>query len=292
MNERVKTKVSVLIPIFNKRGRLPFLLSSLVAQKDKDFILIMSDNWSNDGSFEYMSECLCKITCSQKILYQPPSPSGASENFLGLLDKVETPFFLFLDAEDELSDNYIAEINDALVTGDQYDLAVPSFFEYSASKNLRRLTAFDSWKGLPVKLRLPALAVQSNNMGVGYLIYGIYRTAFASSIFRAVLATGSTGIEDMAIAYAVAHKSGSILYIDNIALLHYSRADFGPSRKIMNSRAVSDFLFPCSKKELALLHSILEKSLLFSPSCLAALREIWKVTNLQVELAHSFKTIA
>lgn len=115
-------KITIGMPVFNDVNFIEASIKSLLNQTFQDFILIISDDGSTDGSGE-----ICKRYASQdnRITYiRQPNNLGISRNMEFLLAKAETPYFMWA-ADDDLWDNDFIKILISLL--EQNPMAVSAF---------------------------------------------------------------------------------------------------------------------------------------------------------------------
>jgi len=95
--------ISLVIPNRNNVKYLEACLHSVARQTDKDFVFIVSDNHSTDGSIEIISSYKEHI---DKII-SPPSPVGYKEHLMWILGQVQTKYVIFLAGDDIAHDELI-----------------------------------------------------------------------------------------------------------------------------------------------------------------------------------------
>lgn len=108
MMEEKKAKVSVLITFYNQEKYVDDAIKSVMDQKtDFPFLIIAGDDGSSDGTVSKIKEWEGKYPDIISHIVMPRDPgkkyisaSRASKNRLALLEKVETPYFIYLDGDD------------------------------------------------------------------------------------------------------------------------------------------------------------------------------------------------
>lgn len=101
--------VTIGIPLYNEGRYIKETVLSAVTQCET---LLISDNASTDNSRE-ICESLA-IEYPHIKFYIQPSNIGSVENFEFVLDKAETPYFMWLGGHDLLPENYVSTLKDAL----------------------------------------------------------------------------------------------------------------------------------------------------------------------------------
>lgn len=99
----VRNNISLVIPNRNNVKYLDACLSSVIRQTDKDFVSIVSDNHSTDGSIEIINSYKERL---DKII-SPPSPVGYKEHLMWILEQVQTEYVIFLAGDDIAHDELI-----------------------------------------------------------------------------------------------------------------------------------------------------------------------------------------
>lgn len=119
------SEISVIIPIYNASCYLPRCLDSILAQTFTDWQLLLVDDGSTDASLQVMQEYQAKdrrIKCFHK------QNEGVSLTRQYGLDRVETPYFIYCDADDYVESDYLELLYQAIKENDA-DLAVCDYRE-------------------------------------------------------------------------------------------------------------------------------------------------------------------
>lgn len=98
-------KVSVLMATYNGEAYLCEQIDSLLRQSYADFDLYISDDGSQDKTLPLLEEYRAKYP--EKIHLSQRKTGSAKENFLRLLETVESDLYLFCDQDDVWTDNHI-----------------------------------------------------------------------------------------------------------------------------------------------------------------------------------------
>ena len=141
MNE----KIDVLIPVYNGAKYISACINSIINQTYKDLNIIVLDDGSKDESLDIIKKLALK---DERIkVYSKPNEKKVSiaRNFL--LDKIESKYFIFVDADDIVSKYYIENLMNAIIkTGAQMACCEYTLFKclLSKSKKLKGLKTYNS----------------------------------------------------------------------------------------------------------------------------------------------------
>src|SRR6266542_706109 len=93
------------MPVYNGERFIARALETLLSQSYRDWILLISDNDSQDNT-----ALICKSYCEKdsRINYFKQSKNiGAINNFRYLLNKADTQYFMWAAADDEWNEKFI-----------------------------------------------------------------------------------------------------------------------------------------------------------------------------------------
>ena len=102
---------SVIIPVYNKIRHLSRSIESVLNQSFTDFELILVDDASTDGSFEFISQLEDKRISVYRR--SSPGPGGYAARNLGI-EKANSSWVCFLDADDEWELDYLKSMRDII----------------------------------------------------------------------------------------------------------------------------------------------------------------------------------
>lgn len=219
--------------------RLKSCLQSLAVQSSRDFRLLISDNSSTDQSLEIIRDVSSLIQHVE--IHQQTRNLGATSNFLFLLERCDSDFFMFLDAEDELSPNfvefaYVAGLNSSTESA----MFIPRFFELGRNLQARELPVYSRLRTFGGRNAFLS-ALNSNSFeGIGHLFYSLFRTSKAKSTVLKVLNSEPLGSLDISAAWYYLFKFGSVNFFDG-DLYHYSKSyEVGPARQQFNNPFIAE----------------------------------------------------
>ncbi len=174
------TKITIGMPVYNGGELFHRSVDCLLRQTERDFLVLIFDNCSDDGTGEYADEIALKD--ARFMVHHQPENVGAKENFKMALAAAETEYFLWRAADDTSSDNYLELLLGALESNPEMGLAVPTMvtIEPDGERVFRpypRLAGKTGWA------RRKAMVWRSPSSW----FYGMYRTNEVKVAYHAVL---------------------------------------------------------------------------------------------------------
>lgn len=106
------TQVTIGVPVYNGERTLSRAVESAVQQTHKDCVILISDNGSTDRT-ERIGKGLAATYTNVKYFRQPRN-LGRVDNFRYLLNKANSPYFMWLAADDYLKSAYVARAAEEL----------------------------------------------------------------------------------------------------------------------------------------------------------------------------------
>jgi glycosyltransferase involved in cell wall biosynthesis len=94
------TKIQVYIPVYNDISFLPDAVASVLAQRDVDVDVIVSDNASTDGTSEWLEQA--SLHEPRLIVHRNPENLGMLANINRFRDLVTADFYVLLCSDDRL----------------------------------------------------------------------------------------------------------------------------------------------------------------------------------------------
>jgi glycosyltransferase involved in cell wall biosynthesis len=110
---------TVIISSFNRAGLLPKAVNSVLAQTEKNFEILISDDGSQDNTREVGGK-FAKEHKNIKYFYHQHMGTGASKNFV--LPLAKGKYITFLDDDDEYTPDHLALRKDFLELNPQTQL--------------------------------------------------------------------------------------------------------------------------------------------------------------------------
>jgi glycosyltransferase involved in cell wall biosynthesis len=94
------TKIQVYIPVYNDISFLPDAVASVLAQRDVDVEVIVSDNASTDGTSEWLDQAASRD--HRLVVHRNPENLGMVANINRFRDLVTAEFYVLLCSDDRL----------------------------------------------------------------------------------------------------------------------------------------------------------------------------------------------
>ena len=91
-------QITVGMPVYNEAKYISETLDSVLSQTYRNFEVIISDNNSKDGTYEILQEYLKKDR--RLKVFRQPKNIGSLKNFKFVLDKAQSPYFIWLSGHD------------------------------------------------------------------------------------------------------------------------------------------------------------------------------------------------
>lgn len=110
----MKPRLSIVIPVYNRRNVVGRTLSSIKSQKLFPLELVIVDNNSTDGTYEYL-DCIRKEASTDRLLIKllrETKPGAAAARNRGL-EEVTTPWVMFFDSDDVMTPDHCSRALEA-----------------------------------------------------------------------------------------------------------------------------------------------------------------------------------
>ena len=101
-------KVFIGLPVYNSVGTIEGSVRSILRQTHENWVLVIRDNQSNDGTFELCLEIAKED--SRILVHRNEVNIGAWPNFIRLIQQSDAPYFKWHAADDEISEDFL-EVN-------------------------------------------------------------------------------------------------------------------------------------------------------------------------------------
>ncbi len=101
-------QLTIGMPVYNDVAFIEQSINSILNQTFKDFVFILADDFSDDGS-QRICEKYAKLD-SRIVYVRHPENIGISKNMKFLLEKATTPFFMWAADDDIWSEIYVEKL--------------------------------------------------------------------------------------------------------------------------------------------------------------------------------------
>lgn len=259
----------VAIPAFNEERFIGDAVASLRAQSWTDFLAVVSDNASSDGTRD---ACLAAIDGDPRFHYfRHPENRGGAGNFNWILGATQSRYIMWLGAHDMISPNFLERHLRALEGHPEYSLSYSRTHwvdEGGAPLKVTNPSALDQIRGRPLQrffdcVRRLRECTPINNV--------IRRSALGGARFQNVAASDQVVLAEL-LFHGPAHLAEETKYIRR-EIVH--RADYmerltgQPGQRMDKTGIIPLYLsahdrlvrFPLRLLTRRLLESLLQKSL-------------------------------
>jgi len=173
--------VTIGVPVYNGERYLDDALAALAAQTFADFVVLVSDNCSTDGTPAILAKWAARDP--RFVVHRQPANIGAVPNFTWLLDQARSEYFMFAAYDDGWSPNYVAELHRLFEHAPRAGLAVAQSVKMHPDGREDLRTPLPDTRNLPAWRRMAAHLLRAQS---GWH-YGLFRTsalrpAFARSV--------------------------------------------------------------------------------------------------------------
>jgi glycosyltransferase involved in cell wall biosynthesis len=172
--EKNKKLLTIGMPVYNEAKYIGEAIESLLAQTYKDFILIISDNGSTDRTPE-----ICKYYAEKDkriIFVQHPKNKGSLFNFKYVLDKANTPFFMWAGGHDKWHPQFIEKLLPIIVKNKNLVLIYPQTREIKEDGTLGEIYS-DDYTTIGIEKPANRYLFVLKHVGKCNIIHGIWRTS-------------------------------------------------------------------------------------------------------------------
>jgi len=135
--------VTIGIPTYNESKYIVDTIDSVINQDYKNFKLIISDNCSEDDTYNIIKEKYGHL--ENLLLVRQEKNIGASDNFNFLLNAADTPFFCWLGGHDVLDKSYLTKLLDYFKESKDLSLVYADSREikFDGNRNYKKITTSD-----------------------------------------------------------------------------------------------------------------------------------------------------
>lgn len=137
MNENNIT-VSIIIPVYQRKNSIGKILSDIEKQTYKDYEVILVDDGSTDGTYEYCKKNFKKCNNYRFIRKEH---SGVSETRNKGIEEARGRYIAFIDSDDRIEPDYLEKLVSNIC---DFDIIISSF-DRLFYKNGRRVNKIDNY---------------------------------------------------------------------------------------------------------------------------------------------------
>ena len=139
----ISEKVSVLIPMYNVEKYISRCIESVLCQTYTNIEIILVDDGSKDNTYE-IALSYAKEDCRIKLFLKDNEKNvSKTRNFL--LDKITGDYFVFIDSDDYIENNYIESLYNE-ITKHKADCAICNYKIELFSSKIHRLKKIKSFE--------------------------------------------------------------------------------------------------------------------------------------------------
>ena len=171
-------RLTIGMPAYNNADTIRRALDSLLAQTFSDFLLLISDDGSTDGTADICDEYAAR-DCRVRVVRQPRNLNYG--NFRFVLQRAETPLFMFAAGDDWWHEEYVARMIEALDRDPSAVCAVSRVMFMKDGETVRPAAGTRELVASPTANLVRFLARQDDNTRM----YGVFRTSVAQRAFPA-----------------------------------------------------------------------------------------------------------
>lgn len=139
-SEGIKTKFSVIIPVYNVKDKIEQCVQSILTQTYRSIEVILVDDGSNDGSSIL---CDCCASADSRVIVIHKKNGGPSEARNMGLEVSTGDWIMFIDADDILLPGAIEIYNDIIRENDGVEIIRSGYMKIGASGSIQKV-AVDS----------------------------------------------------------------------------------------------------------------------------------------------------
>jgi len=167
-------KLSIGMPVYNGEKYIEKALTSLLNQSYNEWDLCISDNNSIDNT-RYICEKYSKNDSRISYIKQDQN-LGAIENFIFLLEKSVSPYFMWAACDDIWHKDFIEACIVGLDSSENIGLAFSNIVNIDSYGNeIREYPSFKRFVNSDPNIRIISYLLDPEYMGKANLIYGIFK---------------------------------------------------------------------------------------------------------------------
>lgn len=178
------SKIFIGMPAYNGARFIEKAINSLIIQSFQDWQLLISDDCSSDKTNQIVQRFTKidhRITC-----YRQTKNLGIYKNFKFVLDKANTPYFIWVAQDDIREKDYLKVCVEKLEYDKNIGLATTVMAAIdSLERTLIEEKDLLKFSGKPGFLNTSRYVLQPEILGKCNLMYGLFRTSVARAVWEA-----------------------------------------------------------------------------------------------------------
>lgn len=220
--------ISIIVPVFNALPTLGCCIESILAQTYPDYELLLVNDGSTDNSGAICNDYARK-DARVKVLHQ--QNQGASLARRNGIVQVRGEYLTFVDADDFLESDYLAQLMEALTQHPDVKIAACGVVKHRQGESY-------------VIPSLDAVSLLDSNelhrRFFAYEFWGFWGKLYHCSVFDGVFFPDYTINEDYVVMAQLFHKYQKLIFVES-QLYHYILSDTGLSHQRLSTRAMDEY---------------------------------------------------
>ena len=179
--------VTIGMPCYRRAGQLRVALASALGQTHTNLRILVHENPSETHE---VAEAVAEVAGDDpRVSFRRHEVNiGAYANFGGLLQEVESPYFMWLADDDRLSETFVEDMVRLLETDAEAGSAFGGVVsEDAAGRIVAELASFSAFAARDRRERLLCYLGEPELLGKANLIYGLHRTDYCREVWNRYL---------------------------------------------------------------------------------------------------------
>jgi glycosyltransferase involved in cell wall biosynthesis len=120
---KLKQKIAICLATYNGKEFIGEFVDTLSQQSEKDFILVVRDDGSSDGTLSALRSLTAVRKLKIEIIEDQKGNIGPASNFMTIIDSIDADYYFLADQDDKWYSNKIETI---LKEFNRFDAGVPT----------------------------------------------------------------------------------------------------------------------------------------------------------------------
>ncbi|MCR8966430.1 glycosyltransferase family 2 protein [Mycoplasma zalophidermidis] len=231
--------VTLLVPVFKAKEYFEETLKTILWQKQKNFKIVICDDSSNDGTYEFIKDKVKDDSRFKVIRTETNSGLGKVRDIL--IQNCETKYFLFLDDDDYLGKNAIAKMSKKALETDADTVTSKVLYHFKTKRG--------NYSILPPLYKYSNIKTTSQFL-INNIVY-FWGNFIKKSFFDSLnIKIESRLFEDIAPVTKLFINAKSFAHVNVLGVRYYRRSNSLSAFSGDNFRNKMNFLFAAYKKAL------------------------------------------